>query len=63
MPFLLDERSTDNLLKNLGIDLAQQLDAGELKNFGWFQYRDHDHLKTLVAAELAAHAFLYLSSM
>jgi len=61
MPFLPDERSTDKLPKNLGIDLATQFGGRELADFGWFQYRDHDHLQTLVSTELAAHAFLYLS--
>lgn len=61
MPFLPDEHSTDKLLKNLGIDLLAQFAGGELRSFGWFQYRDHDHLKTLTSTELAAHAFLYLS--
>ena len=61
MPFLPDERSTDKLLKNLGIELAAEFGGRELADFGWFQYRDHDHLKTLVSTELAADAFLYLS--
>jgi hypothetical protein len=61
MPFLPDEHSTDKLLKNLGIDLSQQrFGPMEMRKFGWFQYRDHDHIKTLVSTELAADAFLYL---
>ena len=60
MPFLPDERSTDRLLKNLGIDLSEQLGAGDLRKMEWFQYRDHDHSSSLVSTEFAAHAFLYL---
>ena len=62
MPFLPDETSTDRLLKYLAIDLMQQFGAGDLNKFGWFQYREHDHPETLVSSELAADAFLYLSS-
>lgn len=61
MPFLPDERSTDKLLKNLGIDLSQRFGGRDLKSFGWFQYRDYDHPKTAVSTEFAASAFLYLS--
>ena len=61
MPFLPDEQSTDRLLKNLGLDLFNQFPGADLKAFGWFQYRDHDHLQTLVSTELAIHVFLYLS--
>ena len=61
MPFLPDERSTNKLLKHLAIDLFEQLEPAELRKFGWFQYRDHDHLGTLVATEFAANAFVYLS--
>jgi hypothetical protein len=61
MPFLPDEQSADRLLKNLAIDLMSQLDPADLRQFGWYQYRDFDHANTLVSTEFAADAFLYLS--
>jgi hypothetical protein len=61
MPFLPDEQSADKLLKNLGIDLGAHFGTGELKRFGWFQYRDHDRVDTLVSTVAAANAFIYLS--
>jgi hypothetical protein len=61
MPFLPDEHSTDRLLKNLAIDLMAQLDPADLRQFGWYQYRDFDHANTLVSTEFAADAFIYLS--
>ena len=61
MPFLADESSTDKLLKNLAIDLMTQIDPADLRQFGWYQYRDFDHANMLVSTEFAADAFLYLS--
>lgn len=61
MRYLPSESSAQRLLKNLAVDLHAEFDGKQLRQFGWFQYRDHDRISTLVATELAAHTFIYLS--
>ena len=60
MPYLPDEQSTEQLLRNLTVDLFAELSNAEVKVMGWAQYRDFDHAQTCIATELAADAFIYL---